>query len=59
MGILRREVSWKWKTVFTESDVKGDLEKTFEPVTAQTFRLLLKGGSTHLREFQLYGTTDK
>jgi hypothetical protein len=46
-----------WKTAFTETDVQGDLEKTFEPVTAQEFRLLLRDGHTHLSEFQLYSRT--
>ncbi|MDF7822682.1 alpha-L-fucosidase [Pontiellaceae bacterium B12227] len=51
---LQFEQGGEWKTVFSETDVKGDIEKTFEPVKAQNFRLLLKGGHTHLSEFQLY-----
>jgi alpha-L-fucosidase len=53
---LQFEQAGEWITVFTETDVKGDLEKTFKPVTVQKFRLLLKGGSTHLSELQMFNT---
>lgn len=47
----------EWITLCTEKDVSDDLRKTFKPVTAQHFRLLLQGTKNshiYLSEFQLF-----
>ena len=44
----------EWKTILTASKPDGDLEETFEPVTAQHFRVLVKEGLIRLREFRLF-----
>ncbi len=47
----------KWKTIFSETKWEGKKEKSFSPVNAQKYRVVLLNGKTHLSELQLFNST--
>lgn len=53
------EQDGKWQTLFTEKKIEGVFQKSFPPVQAKKFRIVLLGGQTHLSEFQLFNSATK